>query len=242
MLITGMNAFTMNLGNRYYMIGNQGFGGKIVVYNVDSDVCMEPYSIWNDRRKQSDVIHINDPDTKQDLLYFLGLDGKEDILCYDLSANKIERCLEFKLPLKLKNFGCVTTFNQRYVIIFGGECEEPITDQHGVSRRLSDRIYVLDLKLKQFQECTLKCPEVGAFVAVLMSFSEDDNALDLIIGFVRKYLKNQGFEQRIPMDIVGLISKFCQNEYIYLIEKQQIFPKHWKICVDDILNSMNTVC
>lgn len=240
----------MNLGDKLYMIGSQGFGSKIVMYDTIKDICMEPLPI-SDSALQSNVIYINDTNTKKDLLYFLGWNtniakyAKDEILCYDVQQNVLRECNDFKLPLRIRNFGCVTTYNQRYIILFGGDCTDLIPDQHGVKRIRSDRIYVLDLKLKQFQECTLRCPEVGAFEAVLMSFCEDDNAQDLIIGFVRNYMNRHykdKLEKRIPMDIVGLIGKFCQNEYIYLIEKQQIFPKHWKICVDDILNSMNAVC
>ena len=158
------------------------------------------------------------------------------------------------LPFKMVNFGFVTTFDEKYLILFGGvstEEKEELWSMAGGGggevRKRFDGIYILDLDTMVFHGCDIRCPMVGDFDAVMMSAISIEGAVDLVSGYVKEYIIDVYYDEDgynnvfMPMDVLGLLSLYCKHEYIYLMQRREILAKHWKICVDDVLNAMTVI-
>ena len=166
-----------------------------------------------------------------------------------------ERLWDVVLPFKMVNFGFVTTFDEKYLIIFGGVSTEEKEELWGIAggtggevRKRFDGIYILDLDTMVFHGCDIRCPTVGDFDAVMMSAISIEGAVDLVSGYVKEYIIDAYYDEQdeygdvyMPMDVLGLLSLYCKNEYIYLMQRREILAKHWKICVDDVLNAMTVI-
>ena len=159
-------------------------------------------------------------------------EGYDEIWGHGLDKSEWKKICEIKTPNLLKNFGFVITFDMKYVMIFGGG---------GKRRSVYDEIYVLSLESGKIYGCDIRCPMIGEFDAVMMSAVSSIGAIDLVNGYIKKYIFEINVDEEevwVPMDIVNLLAMFCKNEYIHLLPRRDIFAKHWKICVDDIMRAM----
>lgn len=174
------------------------------------------------------MVHLS---KKNQLLLMGGADNSP--FCYDqiwsLSIDKKQvtsmetwqKCAT--MPCKMRTFAHVLTSDERYIITFGG-CQSPYLINPIFE------IFVLDLMTKIWKKCRIKSPvkgKVSIYKAIIM---KDNSNIDFVInGYLRDCF---GAEWLIPDDISHLIAKWCNTEYVYLLDSYQGF---WRINVNDIL-------
>ena len=169
-------------------------------------------------------------DSKQELLLFGGYDYSiskcfDTVRCHKI-GDKEWKNSDLTLPRAMKNFGCILTSNQRFLIIFGGSSK----DESQGSMELDD-IWILDFQAldDKWKKSDIKCPKKGAYYAVLMG-SQDNNEL-LVHGYIRTQMKK--LELFLPDEILNLISLWYADEVVHLIHRH--VPAHWTMNINDIL-------
>ena len=152
-------------------------------------------------------------------------------------VDKIWKKLAIKVCEPARYFGCVVTDDERYMIILGGRVQGYMT---------SDRIYILDLNLMVFRKCHVELPVTTICGAVVVADDKYKNEC-VVCGFLRNIIGVDDDSYFPSDDIVGLIMKWCLNEWIHVIGPSSRFEEcesnHWKIKVSDILsgNKVNHV-
>eukprot|EP01084_Bolivina_argentea_P041508 76609_1 len=244
-----IEASAVIINKQYHVIGGQGrHNSTHSILNIENNKCINgnyrfrsAFKLWRSGAIPYGLIAVK----SQNKLIAFG-DCAPKSRRYKNSADEIwEYCIDsknwnvmnsVKLPCEMINFGYILTSDEKYILIFGGVCttEKELID-FGVSvRKRLDSIYILDLETLIFYISDIGCPMVGDFDTVLMSSVCMNGAVDLVNGYIKRIENNIW----IPLDIVNLISFYCRNEYVHLMQRKEIFAKHWKICIDDILNGM----
>ena len=116
-------------------------------------------------------------------------------------------------------FGYILTFDEKYILIFGGD----------IQNIQSDTIYILDFENETFNKSAIKCPLTDAFVACIALENINKSVVN---GYIKEYI-GIGL-QMVPQDIIQLIWNWCSNSVVHLFDSSK---RHWKIDVDKILTS-----
>ena len=168
--------------------------------------------------------------SKQELIFFGGYDYStytyfDTIWCHKIGDIKWN-ILNVKLPHKMMNFGYILTFDERFLIIFGGTIKE------GDMEEDLNEIWFLDLQntltVPKWEKSVVKCPTAGTLYAVLMGSAEDNELL--VNGYIREQMKDM--ELLIPMEIIDLMCLWYSNEIVHLVTRWG--NDHWKINVNNI--------
>lgn len=164
---------------------------------------------------------------------------------YSLSTKewKTFKCPSFS-DEKIHEFGMVCSGDGRYIITFGGFDRDPPIYRRRQSYRMipKDMIMVFDLNDETLKpKCSsLRCPTKGRFNALTMTDKKKEEITTF--GFVRRCFANEELEgvQRLPLYIIQLIVKWVEMEYVHLLQIKNCGASggHWKICIDDILESV----
>ena len=164
--------------------------------------------------------------TKNVLLYFGGFDGvhNTDIDTIHQYCFKKQEwiCLEHSLLSPMTSFVCVTSTDDRYILILGGRYYdgERFHDEH------KHDILIFDTETKKVRKSKISLPyQTQHYYAVIIR--QDDEML--VSGYIRT------FDLMIPTDIMQFIGRLVLIEFIYLIEKYATPCNFWKIRIDDIL-------
>eukprot|EP01084_Bolivina_argentea_P123444 218763_1 len=128
--------------------------------------------------------------------------------------------------------------NERYVVLLGGTKYNKDEQSH----KATDDIFVLDMKNDNnwtIKQCTIKCPEVGNFIATRTG-GVDSKCEILAIGFVKECFKVKEFDdlQLPPTYIVSLVGKYYSGEMIHLMKKNKYCTWYYGIYLKEILSSM----
>ena len=124
----------------------------------------------------------------------------------------------------------VCTHDGRYIMCCGGR---RWGESNGFDSEWKGQIIVYDVVEEKFVESALKCP-VGSRYHAAMMCSECRDKL-LAFGFVRKFSP-----EMVPNHLAALMSKWICIEHVHLIADEYWSRKrgHWRINVDDILQSV----
>ena len=161
--------------------------------------------------------------SKRELLLFGGLrlheDFRKDIYRYSFQDKKWV-LLSYKLPIAMELFGYILTFDEKYILIFGG-----YTGQDEF-----DTIYIWDLQNMRFKKSEICCPIKDGFLACITA----ENIEPIVVnGFIRKYIEID--PKIVPQDIIQLIWNWCSDCFVHLISRED--KKHWKIDINKILTN-----
>ena len=255
----GTGAAALIIDGKLHLIGG-AVSNQHAIFNEDNQEFTK-YQVWNSDAKhvmsgnrQHGMVHI----PSQNMLWTLGGCNEgtsndqiwgHDVsgTYYHLAPDAVWNQLLLRMPYKMSSFGCCVCYNGKYVIIFGGKREG--RGKYGRYESVRE-IYVLDGECMGHNEgrigsknkCTLALPdklsrELCTYNTVVLPYIPAYDADLIISGFLRKYVC-PNYDGYISIDIVDLIFTLCQTEYIYLMQSDEMKPKHWRICVDDILNSI----
>ena len=126
--------------------------------------------------------------------------------------------LDCKIPAALSSFGCASTFNGQYVVLFGGY--DGSWDK--------DDILIYSVRDNTFRDSRIKCPKIGHYQALAVN----DRKQDEIITF--GYIRNKWREYEIndnpfpPHYLIKIICAYFWNEWIHLFDNS---GDHFKIDV-----------
>ena len=123
----------------------------------------------------------------------------------------------------LYNFGCVSTKNDRYVILLGGYGND-------------QSIYIYDVKHNVFKKSKIKCQQRGEFNALITNDMDRNNLLTF--GYINNCYKLDNFSnvQLLPLYLIKIVAKYAFNQQIYLMSIHN--GSRFKFNVDHILNNM----
>eukprot|EP01083_Nonionella_stella_P160928 526523_1 len=118
-----------------------------------------------------------------------------------------------KMPYKVNMFGYVLSYDERFVIIFGGEKE---------NKSNSNEIWILDLHTMTWMPSNVHCPKSACYHAVLIS-NQSTSTL-CVSGWMR--MQKLGLPA-LPLDVLDLICKWYSQETVHLFQRSNNF--HWTI-------------
>ena len=126
-------------------------------------------------------------------------------------------------------FGLVKTRNERFIIILGG---------FDAQSNGCDDIYIYDTNNNLFSQSKISCPAKSGFYATISNDPEGDELITF--GFINDCYKSNNFQnvQVLPFYLIQLISHWLCIQEIYLLQYGVKGGGHWKIDVDDILQSI----
>eukprot|EP01084_Bolivina_argentea_P001091 1996_1 len=193
------------------------------------------HSIWNEQQSQFDVKHQFELGhilchrliylkSKNILLSIGGLsrgNAIDTIYSFDITLNKWSK-LKQKLPIPNCLFGCISTRNDKYIILFGGG--------------KTDKIYVLNTKTMKFRKSGICCPKKGRFQAINMNNKGREQLL--CFGFINELWNTNKFNNlmKLPFYLTNIITQYVAIEMVHLIHAAT--GAHWKINVDDIITTL----
>lgn len=133
------------------------------------------------------------------------------------------------------NENIIGTVDAHYMFHFGG--------RRSFTLDRVDDITIYDLKQQEVRVSKVKCPEKGAYRAVLLDDSKRNELA--VFGFINSAFKETTFEsvQKLPLYLIQMIAKWHSNEKIYLLKSRDLCQPRsrfqdlalWKISVDDII-------
>ena len=170
-----------------------------------------------------------------DKIYFFGVDYEVEpkdmlkVLQYNVRDNKWHDLTSINFPELIGDFGVVCVKNDRYLIIFGG-IDRDIGD-NGLRKR--NDIFIMDIELRKFGKCMIKCPVRGS---VKVATNNDKHQQELMVSGYTRYLCKNGEldDKRVPpIYLQRLIGSYIECEMIY------VFWKYlgWTISVDTLINN-----
>eukprot|EP01084_Bolivina_argentea_P239055 401739_1 len=218
---------------------------------------------WDTAKQQFDEIHefkdwyapfdgaIVYLKSKKQLLLLTGTMCSK-LYIYSMEHNHWTRVNTFRCPFFTTKCAYVLTYDEKYIIIFGGYMpeEEEYFDssmsEAGTPNGsyTSDWIYVMDTDTYETHKSEIQCPGYNCnYQAVLMTniiYTEI-----MICGYVRMKLKIDPYLMLFS-DILQLIVKWYCLEYIYLLGDERNchsddygnWIQHWRINIDHILSNM----
>ena len=135
--------------------------------------------------------------------------------------------MDIKLPILWSAFGCVKTYDERYIIFIGGQIGDYITGP------CNDVLYY-DTVEGQIHKSKLRAPGYRGKCTAVIKDDPYENRL-VYYGFVRG-LK---LETQIPHCLIECISEWYCNQqvWIFLVDSFGDRCSGWKINVDAILCS-----
>ena len=153
---------------------------------------------------------------------------KKKIHRFSILNKKWKPIRDLKLPQEIGKFGVVTTRDERYTILFGGGF---YVDTQGYL----DSIYIYDIINHKFRKSKIKCPITGRFHATIGDDADSDKMV--VFGFINNCYKEKDFTdlQVLPYYLIELISKWYQQQQVYLLRRSDLDPSLFTINVDDIL-------
>eukprot|EP01083_Nonionella_stella_P192596 711828_1 len=145
------------------------------------------------------------------------------IYSFDITLNKWSK-LKQKLPMANHSFGCISTRNDKYIILFGGAMSGK-----------SDKIYILNTKTMKFRESGIGCPIAGRFQAINMNNKGGEQLL--CFGFINELWNTNKFNNliKLPFYLTNIITQYVAIEMVHLIHQNS--GSHWKMNVDDIITT-----
>ena len=198
-----------NGGHFIWNMDNNTFAEQ-VMWNLFSDniINMEDVNVFY--RKSSNELWIK---------------NVSDLYKYDVCSNIMSQVVLTKENFSsfgaLKEFGCLMTCNERYLVILG--------DSH-------DAIYVIDMITCKTRASKVKCPKNGktGFYACLMG--NDDTMSIATEGYIRQCWNSQEFIGiRCPsLDVINMIKSFYGTWYIHLFARNGGY--HWAMRPGPILD------
>eukprot|EP01084_Bolivina_argentea_P139476 245366_1 len=146
---------------------------------------------------------------------------------YCLQQKKWEK-LYTTLPSAMRNFGCIVTANEKYVIVFGGSTLS-------LYNTLPENgIHVLDLDTFETFESKVKCPQqkvYNEYKAARVGNTKKQNIV--ICGFIRRCWSQPEFDNIMypSDDIIKLMQIWYAFDDVHLMAPN---GKHWKINISHI--------
>ena len=147
---------------------------------------------------------------------------------FSLLDKKWEKLKHITLPPNMRQFGVVSTRDERYIILFGG-CD-------------LDNIYIYDTRNNILRKSDIKCPMRGDIRATISDDLDEDKLVTS--GFINRCYKGKDFMnvQLLPFYLIELISKWYQNQNVYLLKQcadagtlSDFESLHFTINIDHIL-------
>ena len=141
---------------------------------------------------------------------------------YDILHRQWKK-LMLRLPKPLKQFGCVLTVDERYIIVIGG------TDQADVC---SDAVYIVDLKIMSVRQSDVLCPRYSILNACLYVDPREKLGAE---GFVRECAAEM--ELYIPGDLSKMVGQWFAVQDIHLLvyHSDRGEDVHWRINVAAVM-------
>ena len=174
------------------------------------------------------------------LLLFGGYDAGiiqplDAIWKYDLMKKQWKKVST--LPLALQSFGFALTFDEKYIIIFGGMS----SDFH-----YNHDIWIMNVDTFDVKKSKIKCPGYDEEIDPEEIDSEwkavvanDRNRMGVVVtGFIRKCWLEEEIVKNLmfpPYDVIQLIKTWCVMDNVHLISRE---GDHWRMSVTDLLNSV----
>ena len=170
-------------------------------------------------------------------ILFIG-NFKGNIISYDV--NNDEWSLMDKIQLLSSRNGVISrgspsavilTMDEKFVIIIATK------EGLGWNDDYKTVIEIVDIENNVVEVSKLKLPFSVTRCYNLYGFSVDGASDILINGYVRNCWKDKEFEgvNELPFELICVMVRFCAREEIHLV--QASYGKHWKIDLDDILQS-----
>ena len=156
--------------------------------------------------------------------------GQSVLMEYSLKSKRYNR-LDWSIVSKWTHHTIVSTLDERYIVLFG---------KHSPRKQdsLADPIIVFDLRSNEVFQSNIKCPVFSYYYPVVLG-SHLRNEL-ISFGFVRQAMKASIHlsNEKVPCDIMNLISRWYCKEEIHLIAVDTDCNSHWKIDMDEIIQSI----
>ena len=171
----------------------------------------------------------------------LHLSGRDWTLIYLEQQQKIMLFNNYKNKIKIYDIGKkiwetvtipwpnILSCNE-FTAVADGNYIYFVTDEHYDDSTL----FVLDLKLMEFMECTIECTcfrnmfftrENPADLFVM----DSPHGMLLISGYMRECM--DGID--VPLDVISIVNGFYYHKYLHLVETE--YNQHWKISINTVL-------
>eukprot|EP01084_Bolivina_argentea_P300847 518858_1 len=229
-LNVGSHPKCIYINNMVHSIGGSG-NNKHYIYNPKTKEIKQKYEFHDFKNISLHyLVHLKN---KKTLLLFGGK-RRSDVfripsdfvyeLC--LSNNKWTKWHN-KCPQKLSGFAAIPTYDDKKIIIFGG--------QNGKDYNLDD-IFIYNIETNKIKKSSIKCPVKG-LCHVVKTYGRTDGEL-LTFAFVNSCWKTKQFENLIrnplPTHLIKLIANWLYDEFVHLIGFGS--GQHWRISLNDILS------
>ena len=178
---------------------------------------------------------------RNQLMLIGGTDGYgrifDDIYVFDMNKYKWNKLEDIKLPETLYDCLCMVSSNEKYLIVINGRNGD----------RAVNKIYILDLDIMKWKQCTILTPQNRRTKAILIDESlsinglNNDNNMDL---FINGLLRNLSIELYIPLDIISIFKIMYSKEIIHLLvwdTKNVKNSSHFSIDLDKVLQNSEDI-
>eukprot|EP01084_Bolivina_argentea_P136681 240712_1 len=158
----------------------------------------------------------------------------DTIFHYNIEQNKWNK-LNVKMPKPLSSFGCTSAINNKYVLIFGGDCTKcDFSYSASVPIQYSDEIYVFSLLNKTFTKSKIACPQKGTFVAMAINDKTHDEMA--VCGYIRLQWKLSNIPDHYfpPVYLLEIMHSYYLTEFVHLFDCET--GKHWRMNTLDIVS------
>ena len=159
-------------------------------------------------------------------MYFFGTDRMMKVVTYTTSDNKWYDLSSMDFTELLGDYGAICVKNDKYIILFGGI-------DHGDGLRSRNDIFIMDIELRKWGKCDIKCPVRGSVKCIV---NNDKDKQEKTVSGYTKYLCKNGeldHERVPPIYLIRMIGKYVECEMVYLFWKYL----GWTISVDALLNN-----
>eukprot|EP01084_Bolivina_argentea_P083569 151311_1 len=229
LMITGCGECAIFINNKFHVIGGVQ-SAKHLIYNEKKKQFDEVYDFQYDQVFGGSAL-INLRKTKQLLLIggYGGNKALDTVYSYKYcEINPKWNKWDIHTAHRTCFFGCAITTNEDFVILLGGSKDADME---------TDNISVINLKTNAILISDIVCPNTNNYHAIIMA--DELNEELVVFGFIRQCWQNELFSSILfPHDsILKLIRSWYSVDYLYLQECNDTSTHHWKISVDDIINS-----
>ena len=162
------------------------------------------------------------------IISFGGYHDRQFLDCmmeYDIIKDAWKR-LKIEMPRAMRDFGCTSAVNDRYILLFGG--------RHTNGIELDD-IYIYSVLDGAFRKSRVKCPRKGKCHAIAVNGTGKDELS--VYGYVRYQWKKSEINEQLfpPRYLIDVIKRYYQKEYIHLFRSGFAGNHHWRKEVFDIM-------
>eukprot|EP01083_Nonionella_stella_P015902 44480_1 len=202
---------------------------KHLRWNVDKQTFDTLYTFneWLDGNTNPGLSHIHTKTSNAVYLF-----GGNDSLLYSSYLDHIWHyseqtkqwnLLDLRLPHKMMHFGYATSYDEKYIIISGGERD---------TETKMDNIYIFEIDKGIIYESPVSCPRKSLYHSTIMPEPNDK----IVLFYMKK--QSVALNMNIPSEIYDLVCQWCSVDYLYLIDD----TGHWKTPVFDLIQNATIVC